>query len=138
MPRITPNVFYADVAAALEWLSKTFRFETRMSMPGADGAIIHAEMQVADSAIMMSPTSDAEAWSSPRSVGGSVTQGLYIYVDDVDAHFDHARGAGAVVVSEPETMFWGDRTYVAEDPEGHRWTFAQAVKEPELPPGTDS
>ena len=129
MARITPNVFYDDLGAALEWLTKSFGFETRMSMPGPDGAIMHAEMQVADSAIMMSPTKDTPAWCSPKSLGGKVTTTLYIYVDDVDAHCARARSAGATIVSELETMFWGDRTYVTEDPEGHRWTFAQHVKE---------
>ena len=57
MPRITPNLYYDDPGAALEWLSKAFGLETRMSMPGPDGSIMHAEMQVADSVIMMSPTS---------------------------------------------------------------------------------
>jgi uncharacterized glyoxalase superfamily protein PhnB len=129
MPRITPNVFYDDLAAALEWLTKSFGFETRLSMPGPDGSITHAEMQVADSAFMMSPASSTPEWGSPRSIGGKVTTTLYIYVDDVDGHFAQARSAGAKILSEPETMFWGDRTYVAEDPEGHRWTFAQHVKE---------
>jgi uncharacterized glyoxalase superfamily protein PhnB len=129
MPRITPNVFYDDPAAALDWLSKAFGFTTRMSMPGPDGGIMHAEMDVEDSVIMMSPTSGADVWKSPRSLGGSVTLGLYVYVGDVDAHCDHARSAGAAVVSEPEDMFWGDRTYVVEDLEGHRWTFAQHVRD---------
>lgn len=129
MPRITPNVFYDDLAAALDWLSKTFGFATRMSMPGPDGGIMHAEMEVADSAFMMSPTSSMPEWESPKSLAGKVTTTLYIYVDDVDGHYEKARSAGAKILSEPETMFWGDRTYVAEDPEGHRWTFAQHVKE---------
>ncbi len=129
MPRITPNVFYDDLGAALEWLSKSFGFETRMSMPGPDGGIMHAEMQVADSAFMMSPSSATPEWQTPKSLGGKVTTTLYIYVDDVDAHFAKARSAGAKILSEPETMFWGDRTYVAEDLEGHRWTFAQHVKD---------
>ena len=60
---------------------------------------------------------------------GKVTIGLYVYVDDVDAHCARARVAGANIVSEPETMFWGDRTYVAEDLEAHRWTFAQRVED---------
>jgi len=47
----------------------------------------------------------------------------------VDAHFTRARSAGAEILAEPEDMFWGDRTYVAEDPEGHRWTFAQHVRD---------
>ena len=129
MARITSNVFYDDLPAALDWLAKTFGFETRMSMPAPDGGIMHAEMQVLDSAIMMSPTSAGEQWKSPQSLGGSVTQGLYVFVDDVDAHCKRARAAGAKVASDPEDMFWGDRTYVAEDPEGHRWTFAQHVRD---------
>ena len=129
MARITSNVFYDDPAAALEWLSKSFGFETRSSIPGPDGGIMHAEMQVADSAFMMSPTAATEQWSSPKALGGKVTQSLYVYVDGVDDHYARARSAGATIVSEPETMFWGDRTYVAQDPEGHRWTFAEHVKD---------
>ncbi len=129
MPRITPHVFYDDPAAALEWLGKAFGFEVRMSMPGPEGTIVHAEMQVAEGVVMMSPTSAGEQWKSPQSLGGSVTQGLYVFVDDVDAHCKRARAAGAKIASDPEDMFWGDRTYVAEDPEGHRWTFAQHVRD---------
>jgi uncharacterized glyoxalase superfamily protein PhnB len=129
MTRITPNVFYDDLGKALEWLTKAFGFETRMAMPGPDGGVMHAEMQVADGVIMMSPTSGADAWQSPASLGGAVTISLYVYVDDVDAHFAQARSAGATIVAEPEDMFWGDRTYVAEDPERHRWTFAQHVRD---------
>jgi len=129
MPRITPNVFYDDPSGALDWLSKAFGFTTRMSMPGPDGGIMHAEMDVEDSVIMMSPTTGADAWKSPKSLGGSVTLGLYVYVGDVDAHCARARSAGAAIASEPEDMFWGDRTYVVEDLEGHRWTFAQHVRD---------
>lgn len=128
MPRVTPNLFYDDLGAALDFLCKTFGFETRMSMPGPDGSLVHAELQVADGVIMVSPASDADHWSSPRSAGGRVTQSLYIYVDGVDAHCSRARAGGAEIVSEPEEMFWGDRTYVATDPEGHRWTFAEQTR----------
>ena len=58
MPRVTPNVFYDDLGAALDWLGKAFGFEKRMSIPGSDGGLIHAEMQFADGVIMMSPTSE--------------------------------------------------------------------------------
>ena len=53
MPRITPNLFYDDLAAALEFLGKAFGFETRMSMPGPDGSIMHAEMELKDGLVMM-------------------------------------------------------------------------------------
>ena len=132
MPRVTPNVFYDDLGAALDWLGKAFGFEKRMSIPGSDGGLIHAEMQFADGVIMMSPTSDQETWTSPRSIDGAVTIGLYVYVDDVDAHCEKARSAGAKIVAELEDMFWGDRTYVAEDLERHRWTFAEHKRDPEF------
>ena len=127
MPRLSPNVFYDDLAGALEWLEKAFGFQKRSEIPGPDGKLVHAEMQVDEAVVMMSPTGDQDVWKSPKSLGGAVTIGLYIYLDDVDAHCGRARSAGAKIVSEPENMFWGDRTYVAEDPEGHRWTFAQHV-----------
>jgi uncharacterized glyoxalase superfamily protein PhnB len=130
MPRIAANIYYDDPAAALEWLAKSFGFETRMSIPAEGGGVMHAEMTVADSMIMMSPTADNDAWQSPGSIGGATTMSLYIYIDDVDAHCAQARSAGAEIVSELEDMFWGDRTYVVRDLEGHRWTFAQAVKDP--------
>ena len=126
---IIPTLCYHDVRAAMTFLQNAFGFETRMQIPGPDGSVMHAEMSIEDSMIMMSPTADGEVWASPKSLQGRVTQGLYVYVDDVDAHFARTRSAGAKIVAEPETMFWGDRTYVAEDLEGHRWTFATPVKE---------
>lgn len=66
---------------------------------------------------------------SPSSGGGMVTASLNIYVDDVDAHFEQAKAAGAEIASEPADQFYGDRTYTAVDPEGHRWSFSQHVKD---------
>jgi len=110
-----------------------------LSIPGPDGGIMHAEMPLADGVVMVGPTSAADAsdhvpaeWHSPKSLDGSVTQSLYVYVDDVDAHYARARRAGATIRSEPEDRFYGDRIYVASDPEGHQWTFAQHVRD--VPP----
>lgn len=129
MPRITPNIHYDDLASALDWLSKAFGFETRMALPGPDGKMMHAEMTVADSAVMMSCTSRNSEWKSPQSQGGAVTQSLYIYVDNVDAHQAVAKQAGGTIMAELEDMFWGDRIYVVADLEGHRWTFAEHTRE---------
>ena len=98
-------------------------FETRMAMPGPDGGIMHAEMQVQDGVIMMSPTGDSASWTSPKAQGGRVTQSLYIYVDDVDAHYRRALAAGATCVEPQENH--GSRMYRAVDLEGHRWIFSQ-------------
>jgi uncharacterized glyoxalase superfamily protein PhnB len=57
-----------------------------------------------------------------------VTQHLYVYVDDVDKHFEHAKRTGARILEEPEDRFYGDRRYGAE-PEGHHWYFAQHVRD---------
>jgi uncharacterized glyoxalase superfamily protein PhnB len=72
---------------------------------------------------------------SPCRVGGINTQALCVCVDDVDAHAAHARAAGAIIVEEPSTQdygdeYWADRTYRAEDLEGHQWFFMQRVREP--------
>jgi uncharacterized glyoxalase superfamily protein PhnB len=132
MPRVTPYVFYDDLPAALDWLAQAFGFETRMTLPGPDGKPMHAEMTTADGVIMMGPTGNMPTWKSPRALGGANTQGLFIYVEDVDAHFARARDAGATVLKEPEDQFWGDRMYTVTDPEGHGWSFAQHVRD--VPP----
>jgi uncharacterized glyoxalase superfamily protein PhnB len=126
MPRITPYLYYEDVAAALAWLARTFGFRERMRMPAADGQIMHAEMELADGVVMMGhPGPD---FRSPKRLGG-VAFSLYIYVDDVDGHFQRARDAGAKILEQPEDQFYGDRRYGAEDPEGHHWYFAQHIRD---------
>ena len=126
MPRISAYLLYEDVAAALDWLARAFGFRERLRMPGAEGKILHAEMEPADGVIMMgNPGAD---YRNPKQLG-HVTQHLYVYVDDVDEHYEHARQAGATILAEPEDQFYGDRRYGAEDPEGHQWYFAQHVRD---------
>ncbi len=126
MPRITPYLLYADVEQALAWLSKAFGFRERLRFPGPDGVLTHAEMESGDSVIMMGcPGLD---YRNPKQLG-QVTQHTYIYVDDVDRHFEQAKSAGATILEPPEDQFYGDRRYGAEDPEGHHWYFAQHVRD---------
>jgi len=126
MPRITPYLYYADVAAALDWLARAFGFRERMRMPGPDGGIMHAEMETADGVIMLGcPSPD---YRNPKQLG-QTTQSLYVYVDDVDKHHRHAVESGAEIVEEPEDQFYGDRRYGAADPEGHHWFFATHVRD---------
>jgi uncharacterized glyoxalase superfamily protein PhnB len=126
MPRITPYLLYEDVEAALAWLAKAFGLKERMRMPGPDGKIVHAEMVLADGLVMMGcPGPD---YRNPKRLG-QVTQNLYVFVDDVDKHFQHARESGAKILEEPVDQFYGDRRYSAEDPEGHQWFFATHVRD---------
>lgn len=132
LPGVLPYLHYEDVAGALEFLSKAFGFAVHLSMPGSDGAIVHAEMTLGRGVVMLGPESPESGARSPRQLGG-VTQSLYVYVDDVDGHFRHAREAGVTIVREPADMFWGDRVYSARDPEGHHWTFASPRPEAPAP-----
>lgn len=129
MNRVTPYVFYDDVSAALVWLQQAFGFAPRMTFPAPNGGIVHAEMAIGDGVIMLGPSGIAPTWKSPRSLGGANTQGLFVYVDDVDAHCATASAAGAAVVKPPANQFWGDRMYSVLDLEGHAWIFAQHFRD---------
>jgi PhnB protein len=126
MPRITPYVLYEDVAGALDWLAKAFSFRERERISEPDGRVTHAEMVLADGVVLMG--NPGPEYQNPKH-SGHMTQTVYVYVDDVEAHFARAKGAGATIVQEPTDMFWGDRMYTAEDLEGHRWSFAQHTRD---------
>jgi uncharacterized glyoxalase superfamily protein PhnB len=97
-----------------------------MRMPGPDGQILHAEMESADGVVLLGcPSPD---YRNPAALGNA-TQSLYVFVDDVDAHFREAKAAGARILDEPADQFYGDRRYGAQDPEGHVWYFAQHVRD---------
>jgi PhnB protein len=125
-PRVTPYLLYEDVAGAIGWLTTAFGFRESMRIPGPDGKIAHAEMRMADGLIMMG--CPGPQYQNPKRLG-HVTQHLYVYVDDVDAHFERAKKTGAKILEEPKDQFYGDRRYGAEDPEGHCWYFAQHVRD---------
>ena len=129
VPRILPHVIYADVGAAVRWLTEVFGFRERtwVRHVSADGVIGRTQMDVLDSVITL---------GTPGVHGGSPRDGvsdmLYVYVDDVDAHHAGAVAAGATVVMELSDKPWGDRSYQVCDLEGHQWTFAQHVRDVDL------
>ncbi len=121
-------VVYRDPKAAVKWLEAAFGFELAMLLEDADGTLVHCQMGFGDSYVMV-----GQEWSdpykSPASLGGKTTQTVSILLDeDIDAHCERARRAGAEIISEPETQFYGDRTYRCRDLEGHIWNVSQTVK----------
>ncbi|HUY65079.1 MAG TPA: VOC family protein [Acidimicrobiales bacterium] len=125
-PQITPYLLYENVAATAEWLVKAFGFVETFRMEDRSGTVNHAELSMGKGNVMMgNPGPD---YRSPKRLGG-VTQVVYVYVDDVDAHFEAAASAGAVIVRPVADQFYGDRTYMAEDPEGHRWGSSQHIRD---------
>lgn len=140
-PRISSALFYDDAGKAIDWICRAFGFEVRLRIEGEGGRIEHSELEFGEGLIMVGSTggrSDRPSplpCTSPRSLGGANTQALCVCVDDVDEHCARARAAGAKVVQEPETQdygeeYWSDRTYLAQDPEGHHWWFLQRMRGP--------
>lgn len=123
-------VSYQDPKAAYRWLEAAFGFEPLFVLLDGDGNLAHSEMSYGNSVVMV-----GSEWSddhkSPRSIGGKNTQSVHVQLaegEDIDAHCAHARTAGATILMEPQTQFYGDRTYRAKDPESHIWTFSVTVQ----------
>src|SRR6266404_7848112 len=124
---ITPYLLYEDVDGALKFLARAFGFRKYgVQMRGPDGKTNHAAMKLGDDLIMMGRP--PRGYRNPKRLGQS-TQSLYVNVENVDKHFEHARKAGANILQEPADTEYGHRRYGAEDPEGHQWYFAQEIKE---------
>jgi len=129
VPRITPYLLYEDVDAAVDWLVDAAGFTERLRIKGPDGRTSHAEVALGVGVVSMG--NPGPEYLNPKRRGGH-TQLVYVYVDDVDRHCEAARAAGAVILREPADQYYGDRTYGAEDPEGHQWSFAQHVRDVRL------
>jgi PhnB protein len=135
--RAIPMVSYEDVGAAIAWLERAFGFrEVGERFTDADGRVTHAELE-RDGAIVMlgwpgpayrSPASHARSCEDARTwlANPFVIDGVYVSVDDVDAHCEVARSVGAEIIREPEDIPIG-RLYSAADLEGHRWMFMQSA-----------
>ena len=100
--RIIPVLTYQDIAAAHDFLVNAFGFNGGGVSRNAEGQPIHGEVRAGDVA----------------------NSGLFVYVDNVDAHYERARAAGALIDSQPVDQPYGQREYGARDLEGHRWWFA--------------
>jgi uncharacterized glyoxalase superfamily protein PhnB len=127
-PTFAAAVFYQNPFAALDWLERAFGFERSMVITDANGNLGHAEMRFGDGYIMVG-SEWAAFVASPATVDGRNTQTIHVHLNDgIDAHCERARTAGAIILRELEDQFYGDRTYMAKDPEGHVWTFAQNLR----------
>ena len=135
-----PFVAYEDAAAAIDWLSAAFgaveRADARQTSP--DGTIGHAELDFGGGRVFLStPSPDYQGPRRHRETceaawrwqdNAWVIDGLFVEVDDVDAHHARARDHGAAILREPEDVGVGFKLYTAEDPEGHRWMFGQRLQ----------
>jgi PhnB protein len=122
---VTPQLALDNAAEAIEWYKKALGAEETHRAVGPDGKIMHAELRIGNSCIMVN---DAMMGSKgPKALGGSPAS-LWIYVDDCDTLFNRAVAAGGQVahgaMGNMQDQFWGDRSGSVTDPHGYTWTIA--------------
>jgi PhnB protein len=125
---LTPFLTVRDAARAIEFYKEAFGAKERGVMKGPDGKIMHAELMIGDSIIMLSDEFPDFGCLSPQSIGGSAV-GLHIYLDGVDAAFERAVKAGAQIEMPVMDQFWGDRYGKLKDPFGHKWSIGTHIKD---------
>ncbi|MGW0159497.1 VOC family protein [Mycobacterium sp. NPDC003323] len=130
-PAVMPHLVVDDGAAAIDFYVKAFGATELGRMPGPDGRLVHAAVQINGSTVMLNDDypeyCDGQS-ETPKSLGGTPVT-IHLAVADVDAVFAQAVAAGAEVVMGVEDMFWGDRYGVVRDPFGHKWSMGQPVRE---------
>ena len=134
MQDVVPMLDYEDGPTAMDWLAEAFGFHEVSRLIGEDGRLTHGEMMAGNGLIMLATATPA--YESPKhhrehcerarawSAVPWVIDGVLVYVDHVDEHFERAKQAGATILGELEDGFPG-RRYRVEDLEGHRWMFLQ-------------
>ena len=121
--RVIPVLTYQDITAAHDFLVEAFGFVSGDVHRTPEGQPVHAEVRAGDAAIWLHRATAEHHLESPAAVDVA-NSGLVVYVDDVDAHYQRARTAGARIDSDPVDQPYGQREYGARDLEGHRWWFA--------------
>lgn len=125
---LTPFLSVRDAARAIEFYKEAFGATERGVNKGPDGKVMHAELMIGDSIIMLGDEFPEFGVLSPQTIGGS-GMGLHIYLDGVDAAFDRAVKAGAEVEMPVADQFWGDRYGKLKDPFGHKWSIGTHIKD---------
>jgi PhnB protein len=125
---ITPYLIVKGAAAAMEYYKKAFGATEIMRMPDGKGKIMHAEMKIGTSRIMLADESPANNAYSPGHYSGSPIT-LMLYVEDVDATFAKAVAEGASIKRPLADQFYGDRTGGLTDPFGHRWYLGTHIRD---------
>jgi PhnB protein len=125
---VTPSIVVAGAAKAIDFYKKALGAEEIMRFPGPDGKIMHAEIRIGDSVIMLGDEAPEHGSRGPRTIGGTPVS-FFIYGENVDAAWKRAVDAGAKPIMPLENQFWGDRTGCLEDPFGHHWWLAQHLED---------
>jgi PhnB protein len=120
---VTPYLLIRGAAAAIEFYKKALGAKEILRLPGPDGKVAHAEIQLGDSIVMLGDEMPGMPRSSPQKYGGTPV-GIHLYVEDADAVFERSVALGAKVDRPMVDQFYGDRSGTIEDPFGHIWTIS--------------
>jgi len=120
---VTPYLIVHDAAGALQFYQKAFGAKELMRFPGPNGKIMHAEIQLGDSKIMLADECPEMGYRSAESIGGSPVS-LYVYLPDCDKVVEKAAAEGAKILKPVADQFYGDRSGFIQDPFGHFWGVA--------------
>ncbi|HTZ90632.1 MAG TPA: VOC family protein [Alloacidobacterium sp.] len=122
---LIPHLPYRDLEAAIAWLGKAFGFKEHFRY---GDPISGAQLQLGDVYIMVS-TERPPQRQSPASLGGTTTQSLTIFVDNVDEHYARSKSVGATIVEEPHETVYGEYQYAAYDLDSHHWIFSRHARD---------
>ncbi|GGO51705.1 hypothetical protein GCM10012287_34350 [Streptomyces daqingensis] len=123
-PTLYPTLVYGDAKAAIAQLEEAFGFRRSALYEGEDGTVLHAELTYGNGAVMLGSKKEGVF---AEAMGKAGPAGVYVVVDDVDAHCARAREAGVEILMEPTDQDYGSRDYMARDLEGNVWSFGTYV-----------
>lgn len=126
---VCPHLTVRNVEAAARFYETAFGFKIKFMMPGKSGTIMHAEVEHNESTIMIGPESKDRGMLAPQTIGVISPVSIYVLVGDVDAQHQVAINAGGRELLEPTDQFFGARTSIVMDPDGHQWMLAQEEKQ---------
>ena len=129
---VTPYLTVNDGARALDFYARAFGAREAMRMPGPGGKVMHAELRIGDSLIMLSDEFPGISTSKAPTTLGGTTGSLFLYVNDVDGAFKKAVAEGCTTLMPPTDMFWDDRFAKLRDPFGNEWSMATHTED--VPP----
>lgn len=125
---VTPYLIVNNAKAAIDFYARAFNASELLRLDAPDGGIVHAEIKIGNSPVMLADENPDMGAICPTTLGGAGAS-LCIYVEDCDALFAQALGAGAQELRAVEDQFYGDRAGTLQDPFGHVWTIATHIED---------
>jgi PhnB protein len=133
MTSVAPQLTVDDVSKSMEYYERVLGFTKGLALKGEDGAVGHGEVTLGDVTIMFAAANAENAATEALARGAPKGLGVLLYFnlgdDDIDGYYDNAKKAGAKITDAIDDRYWGDRTFMLEDPDGYVLMFAKHVRD---------